>query len=153
MKLNMHACVIFFFFLMPSTNVEGKNCSVVIDDSTKQKVRSLHSSVFFFFPDVYIMMIMKVAERLKRLYWSSSNSTGTHDLWQKGLPSLPAHVCFKFDLGWHARLRRECQLSKQNFKDLKITCSFRNASSRSVKWQGFPKQVGWQTNMADSRLT
>lgn len=45
----------------------GKKCSTVIDDGTKQKVRSRHSSVFlsfsFFYPDIYIMMIMKVAEK------------------------------------------------------------------------------------------
>lgn len=130
---------IFFFFLMPSTNVEGKKNAprwLMIVQSRKWGVC------------IYIMMIMKVAERLRQLSWSSWNSTGTHDFWQKGPLRLSAHVRFESDLGWRARLRRECQLSKRNFKDLKITRSFRNAFSWSEGWQGFSKEGEWWTNTA-----
>lgn len=104
----MHACALFFF-LMPSTNVEGKkNCSTVIDDSTKQKVRSLHSSVFFPPPsDVYIMMIMKVAEKSEAAFLKLFKHTRL--LTKKGLPSLSARVRLRSDLGLQARV---CRLSK-----------------------------------------
>lgn len=53
MKLNMH--VIFFFFLDGFNQCwrREKKSSMVIDDSTKQKVRCLHFSVTLLFRHLY----------------------------------------------------------------------------------------------------
>lgn len=144
--------VLFFFFLMPSTNVEGgKNAPwwLMIVQSGKWGVCILPGFFFFLFfsSDIYIMMIMKVAERLKRLYWSSSNSTGTHDSWQKGSAEfVSASASSLISAG------RRVGLKQQNFKDLEIACSLINICSRSGKWAEIAHQMA-SSNTAGLQLT
>lgn len=125
---------------------------MVIDDSTKQKVRSLHSSGGFFFLFFFF---------LRHLYYDDNEGGGKSEaallklFKQHGHTWLLTKGSAEFVSASASSLisaGRRVGLKQQNFKDLEIACSLINICSRSGKWTEIAHQMA-SSNAAGLQLT
>lgn len=143
--------VLFFFFLMPSTNVEGgKNAPwwLMIVQSGKWGVCILPGFFLFFF-------------FLRHLYYDDNEGGGKTEaallklFKQHGHTWLLTKGSAEFVSASASSLisaGRRVGLKQQNFKDLEIARSLMNICSRSGKWAEIAHQMA-SSNTAGLQLT